>query len=175
MKIVCAALLAALVFLFFSPVLSFDFVNWDDDVYVYDNPSIRGFEPANLRRWFTRPQVRLYVPATMMSYAADYALHGNRAGGFHATNLALHLANSLLAFWILFSVSGNAWASFLGALLFALHPAQIEPVAWISERKSLLSAFFSLGAFVLFMRPPGRAGLERALSPALLAVLCLLA
>jgi len=142
--------LAALVFLVFAGVADFDFVNWDDNIYVYNNPLIRTISSETVSQWFTRPQVKLFVPIPMLSYALDYQSYGLQAGGYHLTNLVFHLLNSLLVFYLLTLVSPSILGAFLGALLFAIHPAQVETVAWISERKNLLLAFFSLSAFALF-------------------------
>lgn len=142
--------LAALVFLVFAGVTGFDFVNWDDDIHVYKNPLIRTISPETVGQWFTRPQVKLFIPLPMLSYALDYQSYGLQAGGYHLTNLTFHLLNTLLVFYLLTLVSPGVFPAFLGALLFAVHPAQVETVAWISERKNLLFAFFSLTAFALF-------------------------
>lgn len=137
-------------FLIFSGLRTFDFVNWDDDIYVYNNPLIRSLSPETIGQWFMRPQVKLFVPLPMLSYALDYQSYGMDAGGYHLTNLVFHLLNILLVFYLLTLVSPHTFFAFLGALLFGLHPAQVETVAWISERKNLLCAFFSLAAFALF-------------------------
>jgi tetratricopeptide (TPR) repeat protein len=136
----------------FIPVMGFDFVNWDDDLYVYNNPSLEAFGWTPLRRWFTEPYVRLYVPLPMLSYALDHALWGFHPGGYHFTNLALHLANMLWVFALFSQVFGDPLLAALGALLFAVHPVQVESVAWISERKNLLFAFCVLGGTWAFVR-----------------------
>ncbi len=135
--------------LIFAGLRGFDFVNWDDDIYVYNNPLIRSVSPETVGQWF-RPQVKLFVPLPMLSYAFDYQSYGRDAGGYHLTNLAFHLLNTLLVFYLLTLLSPNTFFAFLGALLFSLHPVQVETVAWISERKNLLCAFFSLAAFAIF-------------------------
>ena len=142
--------LVAIVFLVFAGVTAFDFVNWDDNIYVYNNPLIRTISPETVSQWFTRPQVKLFVPIPMLSFALDYQNYGLQAGGYHLTNLAFHLLNTLLVFYLLTLVTPNTFWAFLGALLFAVHPAQVETVAWISERKNLLFSFFTLTAFALF-------------------------
>jgi hypothetical protein len=89
----------------------------------------------------------------------DYEIYGLHPGGYHLTNLLLHLANTVLLFAVLRRMTGSAWRSGFVAALFALHPLHVESVAWISERKDVLSGFFwlsSLGAYDLYIRRPGR-------------------
>jgi tetratricopeptide (TPR) repeat protein len=129
----------------------FDFVNWDDNLYVTQNTFIRSFDSANIAVWFRKPFVSLYTPASMVSFAADYHANGNQPAGYHRTNVILHLVNILLVFVLLCLLFGDPLAAFLGALLFGVHPIQVQTVAWISERKNLLCALFSLSAIVLFL------------------------
>ncbi len=148
-KAAAAAILVILTTLIFSPVLRFDFVNWDDDQYVYNNPAIRSLDTTNVWEWLTRPAAGLYLPVTMASYALDYFFTGNDPSLYHRTNLALHLANALLFFFFLTLFGRDTTVSGLGALVFAWHPAQVESAAWISERKTLLCAFFVFAAWNL--------------------------
>ncbi|MBI3312625.1 MAG: tetratricopeptide repeat protein [Candidatus Omnitrophica bacterium] len=137
--------------LLFGRVIGFDFINWDDNLYVYENPLIRSFSFEYLQSWFFRPFVRLYVPMPLLSFAVDYQIWGAHAGGYHFTNLAIHLTNMLLVYFLFFRIFKNPLGAFLGALLFAIHPVQVEAVAWISERKTLLFTFFALWVCLLSM------------------------
>lgn len=101
----------------FGQVQNFEFVNWDDDLYVYANESIRSFELDNIRRWFTKPYVKSYVPLPMVSFALDYQLYGNDAGGYHRTSLIIHIVNVLLVYALLTSLLKRPWFSFFGGTL----------------------------------------------------------
>lgn len=165
-----AVVLGLTILVLFAPVLNCGFVNWDDDLYVYNNPAARGLSPEHIRYWFTRSYVNLYVPLPMLSYALDHHIYGLDPGGYHRTHLALHCANAVLVFFILRFFFKSDRLSFLGAMLFAVHPAQVESVAWISERKNLLFSFFYLASFLLFIREPQARG-KKNLCPGLIVVL----
>ena len=138
--------------LLYRPVQQFDFVNWDDPVYVSQNPAIRSFHPENVKAWWTRPVLLLYTPLTLTSYALDYQRFQNNPAGYHQTNLWLHILNVLLVGWLLQKMGFGLWTAALAALCFGVHPAQVESVAWISERKTLLFAFFSLLSWHAFLQ-----------------------
>ncbi|MFZ5802787.1 MAG: tetratricopeptide repeat protein [Candidatus Omnitrophota bacterium] len=161
----------------YQKAFSFDFLNWDDNYYVYNNPHIRSFAPENITAWFTHTYVRLYVPITLASYALDYLCFGPQAWGYHVTNVGLHLLNIFLAFLLFRRLTPNRGAALLGALLFGLHPAQTDTVAWISERKTLLYSFFILVAWLLWTRKADPAWQKKVRLPAvfLLFFLALLA
>lgn len=143
------ALLFILSVAVFYRTVHFDFVNWDDDLYVYHNETIRSFSLENLKIWFTRPVVALYVPLPLASYALDYSLHGNDPSAYHLTNLLIHSLNGALVFLIFVLMTRNLPLSFLAALFFIIHPAQVETVCWISQRKNLLFGLFFLAGFLL--------------------------
>lgn len=136
----------------FWRTVTFDFINWDDDKYVYNNPDIRAWHLENFRDWLTKPYVSLYVPLAMASYAADYALYGLHPEGYHFTNLVFHLFNVMLWYALLLKLQGDEIGAFLGAMLFAVHPVQVETVAWVSERKTLLMSFFLLMSMLFYIR-----------------------
>jgi protein O-mannosyl-transferase len=140
------ALLVAIVMLLYRPVLQHDFLRlWDDDAYVTDNTHVRtGLTLANMRWAFTSFDQSNWHPVTWLSHMLDCQLFGLNPGPQHGVNVLLHAANVLLLFWILQKATGAVWRSFFVALLFAVHPLNVETVAWIAQRKSLLSALFSL-------------------------------
>ena len=140
--------------LVYWPVLSFEFNNWDDPLNILENPQVRGLTLKNLKEifLFSAEVSNYYIPLTFISYALDYSLFGLNAEAFHRTNLALHVLNGLLVFWFFYLLSGNSLMAFLGAVLFSLHPLQVESVAWVSERKGLLAAFFLLLSLVWYHR-----------------------
>ena len=151
-------LLAAITWVVFGQTLKYDFVNFDDHVYVYDNPSItRGLTISGIVGAFTHPHARNWHPLTTISHMLDCQLYGLNAGGHHFTNLALHTIAVLLLFRVLQRMTGALWPSAFVAALFAIHPLHVESVAWVSERKDVLSAVFfmlTLAAYVGYARAP---------------------
>ena len=143
----------------YGPVVGFDFTNYDDADYVTNNPPVRaGLTWAGIQWAFTHSHSANWHPLTWISHMCDCSLYGLRAGGHHTTNLLLHIANSLLVFALLRELTGAVWRSGLVAGLFALHPMHVESVAWIAERKDVLSGFFgllSLWAYARFCRGRG--------------------
>ncbi len=134
------ALIVLLIFLAYFPAARGGFI-WDDDVYVTGNGLLTA--PDGLKRiWFSLDSPSQYFPLTYTTFRLEYALWGLNPAGYHWVNILLHAANALLLWRLLkrLSVPG-AW---LAAAIFALHPVQVESVAWITERKNLLSLFFSL-------------------------------
>jgi len=118
---------------------------WDDDAYVAANPHVRsGLTLANVRWAFTSLEQSNWHPLAWLSHMVDCQLFGLDPGPQHLVNLLLHAANVFLLFWLLQKATGAVWRSYLVAALFAVHPLNVETVAWIAQRKSLLSAFFSL-------------------------------
>jgi len=147
-----AALLALSVILY-SKALGFDFLSsWDDYEYVINNIYIRGLTLENLRVIFGAPFFGSYAPVHLLSYSLDYALWGLDPFGYHLTNIAVHAVNSALVYAVVKRLTGRRGASFIAACLFAVHAVNIENVAWVSERKTLLTALFSLLAFLSYLR-----------------------
>lgn len=135
----------------FSPVFNAGFVNWDDDIYVVNNPTIQSL--GNMGKILSEPVGGNFHPLTMLSLAIDYSLSGGNPKWFHFVNLFLHLVNFVLVFFFIYMLSGKKmWVAAITALLFALHPLHIESVAWISERKDLLYSAFFLGGLILYLR-----------------------
>src|SRR5215510_9043539 len=148
--------LAGLSLAVFSQTIRYDFVNFDDDVYVYNAPAIRaGLTIKGIMSVFTSPHAGNWHPLTTISHMLDCQLYGLNAGGHHATNVVLHTIAVLLLFSVLRQMTGAFWKSAVVAALFAVHPLHVESVAWASERKDVLSAvffFFMLGAYVRYAR-----------------------
>lgn len=151
--------LAILTFITFSGALQNGFVNFDDDAYVTENPHVNtGLSLDNLRWALTAAHSANWHPLTWLSHQLDCELFGQRAAGHHATSILLHAANAVLVFLFLRLSTGVRWPSALVAALFAVHPLRVESVAWIAERKDVLSAFFGLAAmcaYVKYARRPG--------------------
>jgi len=162
-----AALIAGALFLLtmltFFPVIRCGFVNYDDPQYVTENPRVRqGLTLHNVAWTFSHGDAANYHPLTFVSLMLDRTIWGDSPVGFHATNLLLHSLNAALVFLVLRSLTRATWQSAIVAAIFAVHPLRVESVAWITERKDVLSAFLGLlaiGAYVRFARRPGVGGL----------------
>ncbi|MGA2781720.1 MAG: tetratricopeptide repeat protein [Smithella sp.] len=149
--------LAAVTLAVFWQVNQFDFV-YDDVVYITQNRNIQSGITLDGFRWaFSTRYADLWNPLIWLSLMFDYQLFGLNAGGYHMSNLILHILSTLLLFWLFNRMTGTIWRSAFVAGLFALHPLHVESVAWISERKDVLSAFFwmlTLCLYVYFTEKP---------------------
>ena len=143
----------------YSPVTRAPFLNYDDGVHVTENLHVRSGLTWNTVVWaFETSDASDWHPITWLSHALDCQLFGLNPMGHHTINVLLHAANAVLLFLILESATGLAWRSLVVAALFALHPINVESVAWISERKNVLSMFFflvALAAYGWYARRPG--------------------
>jgi protein O-mannosyl-transferase len=149
---VCALLAAALVWAF-GRVHDYAFINFDDANYVYENPHVtQGLTLAGASWAVRSTDAQNWHPLTWLSHMADVELFGLDAGWHHVVNVAFHGANALLLFLGLARMTGATWRSALAAFLFALHPLHVESVAWIAERKDVLSTFFGLLAILAYAR-----------------------
>ena len=142
-----AAIIAFTALLVFGPVFGGDFVNWDDTALVQENPLIRDLSWSNIKAMFALSSIqefKHYLPLVLLSYALEYQLAGLDPAVFHATNVFLHIINSLLLLWLIAKLTASEPVAFVTALLFAIHPMHVESVAWITERKDMLSTLFFL-------------------------------
>jgi tetratricopeptide (TPR) repeat protein len=155
--ILALVLVVATIALYY-PVSHHPFVNYDDDAYVTENAHIRSGLSWNTIQWaFTSFESANWHPLTWVSHALDYQMFQLDPSGHHETNVGLHAVNVLLLFWVLLRATGSPGPSLIVAALFALHPVNVESVAWISERKNLLSMLFfllALGAYHWYAREP---------------------
>ncbi|MDR3746632.1 MAG: tetratricopeptide repeat protein [Acidobacteriota bacterium] len=135
------------------------FLDYDDNEYVTDNAHVKAGLSADTITWaFTTYDAANWHPLTWFSHGLDFQLFDLNPGGPHATNLVLHVVNVVLLFWVLWRATAYAGRSLMVAALFALHPINVESVAWIAERKNLLSMLFfllALGAYRWYARQPG--------------------
>jgi tetratricopeptide (TPR) repeat protein len=158
--LVCLVLVA-ITWAVFGQMLAHDFVNFDDHVYVYENPLVvRGFSTEGIIGAFTHTHARNWHPLTTLSHMLDCQLFGLNAGRHHLTNVILHTISVLLLFLVLKQMTGAFWQSALVAGVFAIHPLHVESVAWIAERKDVLSAVFfmlTLAAYARYARAPSPA------------------
>ena len=145
--------LAALTVVVYWPVKNCGFTNFDDPDYVTNNPDVFNGLSWRAVGWaFTHIHACNWHPLTWISHELDCQLFGTNAAGHHFVNLALHVANALLVFGLFRMTTGATWRSAMVAALFAWHPLHVESVAWISERKDVLSTFFGLLAMWCYVR-----------------------
>jgi tetratricopeptide (TPR) repeat protein len=150
-----ALLMAATVALYW-PVRDHEFINYDDDRYVTDNAIVqRGITMRGIVWAFSSLEVANWHPVTWLSHMLDCEIFGgskDRAGDHHLVNVVLHAINAALLVWLLASMTGAFWRSWLVAALFALHPLHVESVAWVAERKDVLSTLFGLLTLIAYVR-----------------------
>ncbi|HOJ32096.1 MAG TPA: tetratricopeptide repeat protein [Candidatus Hydrogenedentes bacterium] len=156
-EVIVALALACATFAVYSPVADYEFIwNYDDSLYVADNPHVRqGLTFENLRWALTAEVAANWHPLTLISHMLDVSLFGVNAGAHHIVNVVFHVANTVLLFLLLFQVTTSLWKSAFVAALFALHPLHVQSVAWIAERKDVLSTIFwllSTKAYVRYTR-----------------------
>ena len=138
-------------FLLYASVPFFQFLYFDDDFYVFENPYVlSGLSPLFFKWFLTATVIANWHPLTFLSHALDCQIFGLWAGGHHLTSLLFHTANSVLVFFIFSRITRSPLKSFFLAALFAWHPVKIESVAWVAERKDVLSVFFVLLALFFY-------------------------
>src|SRR6266705_5222937 len=151
---VCAVIVV-LVWIIFGQTLAHDFVNYDDKTYVYGNSLVSaGLNLRGVSQAFVDTQTGNSHPLTIISHMIDCQIFDLKAGGHHFTNVLLHTIAALLLFLFLRDITGRFWASAFVPALFAIHPLRVESVAWIAERKDVLSAvffFLTLGAYIRYV------------------------
>ncbi|HWY75713.1 MAG TPA: hypothetical protein VN281_08850, partial [Verrucomicrobiae bacterium] len=140
---VIGLLLALLTFVLYLPVRNFEFNNFDDAQYITDNPRLlNGLTRANFEWAFQTGYAGNWHPLTWLSHMLDCQIYALNAGGHHLTNVVFHVINTLLLFGLLRRLTNALWRSAFVAALFAWHPMHVESVAWVAERKDVLSAAF---------------------------------
>jgi tetratricopeptide (TPR) repeat protein len=146
------------------PVLKCEFVKYDDDKYVTENPNVRrGITYESVIWAFTKPHYHMWHPLTSLTHLLDYQLFGLNPTWHHLTSLLFHIASTLLLFGILKRMTAAVWPSLFVAAAFALHPLNVESVAWVSERKNVLSTFFWMLTIAAYIRYTDRSCLGRFL------------
>jgi hypothetical protein len=156
------SLVALMTLLVFSPALRNGFVNWDDLETIVDNENFRGFTGSHLRWMFTTFHLGHYQPLSWLSFALDYLFWGLNPFGYHLTNILLHAANGVLFYFVTLGLlrvatpSSDAvvlrLAAGFSALFFAMHPLRAESVAWVTERRDVLSGFFLLSTILSYLK-----------------------
>jgi len=143
-------------------VQTFEFINMDDPLYILDNPPVRnGLTKEGIMWAFTFNDISYWHPLTWLSHMVDCEIYWLNPKGHHFTSVLFHMASTLLLFLTLKKMTGALWRSAFVAALFALHPLNVESVAWVANRKNILSAFFwivAMGSYALYARSPNPVG-----------------
>jgi len=149
-----AALLVVVAIAVYWPATGYDFVSYDDEAFVSRNPHVQGALNWEGVKWAFQntEQSSYWAPLMWLSHLLAWQFFGANAWGHHLVNVALHAVNAALVFALLHQMTGARWRSLLVAALFALHPLRVESVAWVSERKDVLSACFGLLALLAYVR-----------------------
>ncbi len=180
-NLIIASSIVATILIVYCPIISSEFINLDDPDYVIDNQYIhKGISIDSLKWAFRIPCVgeeivTYWHPLTWISHMLDYELFGLDPGMHHLMNVLFHIINSLLIFHILHRMTGSSWSSAFVAALFALHPMNVDSVAWVAERKNLLSTFLWLLTTLLYFRYSRSSNLTQYLSTIGMFILGLLA
>jgi tetratricopeptide (TPR) repeat protein len=166
-----ALLLSVMTFALFSPALRYDFINYDDNLYVFENARVlHGLSWESLVYAWQTIDGASWMPATWLSFMLDTSLYGVRPAGYHLTNIILHAASAGLLFFALQRMTRRVWLAAAVAALFACHPQRSESVAWIAERKDVLSVFFWMLGLLAYARHAEQPGPRRMMW----VVVCLL-
>ena len=158
--------LAVVIWMVFGQTLHHEFVNFDDDAYVYENPEVsRGLTLQGIIWAFTHTCSFNWHPLTWVSHMLDCQFYGLNPGGHHLTNILLHTVTTILLFLILRRMTGFLWRSAFVAAVFAIHPLRVESVAWVAERKDMLSGLFfmlTIGVYVRYVQRQSRVEDQRS-------------
>ena len=153
LRAIFVLLLIVLTLLFYNPLVRNGFVFLDDSPYILKNPHIQNGLTWQTVKWaFSSFYIANWHPLSWLSHALDYELFGLNPAGHHYVSLLIHTANAVFVLFILEAATGLLWPSFIVAALFALHPLNVESVAWAAERKNVLSMFFCLLALLLYTK-----------------------
>lgn len=139
-------------FFVFSPCLSNGFTNWDDPEYLLDNTLIRDFSRSGFKQIFLNHLTGKYHPLSILTYAVEYRIFALNPHNYHLDSIILHLVNCLLVFVLVRKFSKDNEVATITTFIFAVHPLQVEAVAWITSRKDLLYTFFYLSALIYYIR-----------------------
>ncbi len=151
-RLLWIAVIAMVTLIAFFPTLFDKLTNWDDRVYILENPYIKTFSWANIKWIFTNAYMGNYHPLSMLSLTFDYQLYGFNPFIYHFTNLLLHVCNAALVFMVIYALTGKLNISVAAGLLFGVHTLHVESVSWVSERKDVLYAYFYLTALYYYIR-----------------------
>ncbi len=136
----------------YAPIFKADFVNWDDQEHLLNNIAIRSLDIEHLCKMFTDKINQIYIPLTSLSFALEYHFFGFNPFVYHLDNLILHLFVVIFVFWFARKLNLSILAASMASLIFGIHPAHVESVAWVTERKDVLYAFFYMLALLMYLR-----------------------
>lgn len=152
-SILVVLILILLILAVYWPVQNYGFLNFDDDVYITKNSYVQSGITLDGLYWaFSTKYFGLWNPLIWISFMIEYHLFGFNAGGYHWTNVIFHIFNTILLFFLFRNLTGAVWRSAFVAALFAIHPINVESVAWIAERKNVLSTFFWMLTMLFYVR-----------------------
>ncbi len=158
---ICAGIVAATLAAY-EPIRHNNFVHYDDNLYITENPNVTGgITPGSVIWAFTKSHASNWHPLTWLSHMLDCEIYGLKPVGHHITNVLIHTVNGLLLFWLLTRMTGAIWASGFVAAVFALHPVHVESVAWAAERKDVLSGLFWILTILAYVRYTERPNFKR--------------
>ena len=157
-KIVICIFLVVATFCIYSQVQDHEFISLDDPIYITNNLSVQAGLTSESVKWaFTTSHPPYWHPVTWLSHILDYQLYGLNPKGHYLTNLFLHIANALILLIVLSRMTGKLWQSAFVAAIFAFHPLNVESVAWLAERKNVLSTLFwllAMWAYIHYAEKP---------------------
>ena len=162
-KLIVYVILTLAALAVYRQVHQYSFINFDDIGYVTQYSNIQSGITNGFPWAFGTRYADLWNPLVWLSFMFDYQLYGLNAGGYHVTNLILHILSTLLLFWLFNRMTGAVWQSAFVAAIFALHPLHVESVAWISQRKDVLSAFFWMLTLCLYVYYTEKPAIKRYL------------
>lgn len=152
-------LLLVLVLFVYAQTRTHDFINYDDETYITSNPRVtKGLNAQNMLWALTASWASNWHPVTWISHMMDIEIHGMNPGAHHFTSMLFHTLNAFLVFFLFRKMTGELWKSCFLAVVFAIHPLHVESVAWVAERKDVLSTFFgliTLWGYVRYVKNPG--------------------
>jgi len=174
--LLCSLLLVLLALAVYNPVVRNGFINLDDTLYLTDNPNVKaGLDWTSVKYAFTTFDQANWHPLTWLGFELDWQLFGKNAGGHHYTSVLFHALDAVLLFLLFQSATGYTWRSLVVACLFAVHPSNVESVAWVSELKNPLSMAFFLLAMLAYGRYARQPSIQRYLPIPILFTLGLMA
>jgi tetratricopeptide (TPR) repeat protein len=163
---------AVLTFIVYISALKLGFTNWDDPVYVYENPFLKDLSFEGLKKLTVMNFAGNHHPITMLTLALNYGISGQAPFSYHFVNIILHLTNSLLVFYFVYLISGHKMeVAFVCSLLFGLHPMHVESVAWVSGRKDLVYSVFFLAGLITYIKYISTKNIKWLVGTALLFIL----
>lgn len=152
-QLIVYSILFVLVMVIYFQAIGFKFINLDDNLYIFNNSyTLSGLNKTSIKWAFTEFYAANWHPITWLSHFIDVELYGQNPGGHHATNIVFHLLNSILAFTVFKKMTKSFWKSAIVAALFAVHPTHVESVAWVAERKDVLSTMFWLLSMIVYLK-----------------------